>query len=174
VAACIGSYDKDHCIYSASIKVQERSTKAQAVEMIKEFDVMIQDLLDVYYTHNKRYPKHIIYYRDGVSESQFRQVLNHEYTKLLEGCKLRGIEPRVSFITVQKRHHTRFRPKNVNDPRINRKGNIPPGTTVDTHVVHPTDYDFYLCSHEGIQVLIHFISYLSIIFNKFDFNNSIT
>ncbi len=158
VAACIGSYDKDHCIYSASIKVQERSAKAQAVEMIKEFDVMIKDLLDVYYKHNhNQYPQHIIYYRDGVSESQFEQVLNHELSKLLKGCDQKGFKPKVTFITVQKRHHTRFRPKDTNDPRVNRKGNIPPGTTVDTHVVHPTDFDFYLCSHEGIQVCFHFI-----------------
>ncbi|CAG2170882.1 unnamed protein product [Oppiella nova] len=31
------------------------------------------------------------------------------------------------------------------------KNNIPPGTVVDSHVVHPTDFDFYLCSHVGIQ-----------------------
>lgn len=29
--------------------------------------------------------------------------------------------------------------------------NIPPGTTVDVGITHPTEFDFYLCSHAGIQ-----------------------
>ncbi|CAG2123307.1 unnamed protein product, partial [Medioppia subpectinata] len=91
-------------------------------------------------------------YRDGVSESQFQTVLDYEHRKLLEGCRKAGITtpPKVTFVTVQKRHHTRFRPA---DPRqgTGRMKNIPAGTTVDSHVVHPTDFDFYLCSHEGIQ-----------------------
>ncbi|CAG2117070.1 unnamed protein product [Medioppia subpectinata] len=72
--------------------------------------------------------------------------------KLLDGCRKAGMteSPKVTFITVQKRHHTRFRPANIRDG-TGRMKNIPAGTTVDSHVVHPTDFDFYLCSHEGIQ-----------------------
>jgi eukaryotic translation initiation factor 2C len=90
-------------------------------------------------------------HRDGVSESQFETVLDYERRKLLEGCRAEGCTPKVTFITVQKRHHTRFRPMDA-ARGIGRMRNIPPGTTVDSHVVHPTDFDFYLCSHEGIQV----------------------
>jgi eukaryotic translation initiation factor 2C len=32
-----------------------------------------------------------------------------------------------------------------------KSGNIPPGTTVDVAITHPTEFDFYLCSHAGIQ-----------------------
>ncbi len=35
--------------------------------------------------------------------------------------------------------------------KCGRSGNIPPGTTVDTGITHPTEFDFYLCSHAGIQ-----------------------
>ena len=28
------------------------------------------------------------------------------------------------------------------------------GTVVDTKICHPTEFDFYLCSHAGIQVKI--------------------
>ncbi|CAF2852203.1 unnamed protein product [Rotaria sp. Silwood2] len=35
--------------------------------------------------------------------------------------------------------------------RCGKSGNIPPGTTVDVAITHPTEYDFYLCSHAGIQ-----------------------
>ena len=30
--------------------------------------------------------------------------------------------------------------------------NIDPGTVVDRSVTHPYEYDYYLCSHQGIQV----------------------
>jgi len=34
-----------------------------------------------------------------------------------------------------------------------RAGNIPPGTVVDQGITHPTEFDFFLCSHQGIQVI---------------------
>ncbi|KAL0166440.1 hypothetical protein M9458_038284, partial [Cirrhinus mrigala] len=30
-------------------------------------------------------------------------------------------------------------------------GNVPAGTTVDSTITHPSEFDFYLCSHAGIQ-----------------------
>ena len=32
-----------------------------------------------------------------------------------------------------------------------KSGNIPAGTAVDVGITHPTEFDFYLCSHQGIQ-----------------------
>ncbi|KAF9587211.1 hypothetical protein IFM89_039570 [Coptis chinensis] len=32
-------------------------------------------------------------------------------------------------------------------------GNIVPGTAVDSIICHPSEFDFYLCSHAGIQVI---------------------
>ena len=29
------------------------------------------------------------------------------------------------------------------------------GTTVDVGICHPTEFDFYLCSHAGIQVYLY-------------------
>ena len=36
--------------------------------------------------------------------------------------------------------------------QVGKSGNIPVGTTVDVSITHPTEFDFYLCSHAGIQV----------------------
>jgi len=36
--------------------------------------------------------------------------------------------------------------------QVGKAFNIPPGTTVDVGITHPTEFDFYLCSHAGIQV----------------------
>ncbi|KAK6133869.1 hypothetical protein DH2020_032382 [Rehmannia glutinosa] len=59
----------------------------------------------------------------------------------------------ITFAVVQKRHHTRLFPKP--DPSLSENQfldkNIPPGTVVDTAITHPTEFDFYLCSHWGIK-----------------------
>uniref|UniRef100_A0ACD5ZLP7 Uncharacterized protein n=2 Tax=Avena sativa TaxID=4498 RepID=A0ACD5ZLP7_AVESA len=61
-------------------------------------------------------------------------------------------QPPVTFVVVQKRHHTRLFANNHNDQRsVDRSGNILPGTVVDSKICHPTEFDFYLCSHAGIQ-----------------------
>lgn len=41
--------------------------------------------------------------------------------------------------------------------------NAPPGTVVDTDIVHPTQNDFFLLSHQGINVNSHFNIYFFIL-----------
>ena len=59
----------------------------------------------------------------------------------------------ITFIVVQKRHHTRLFCADKKE-QSGKSGNIPAGTTVDVGITHPTEFDFYLCSHQGIQVCI--------------------
>jgi eukaryotic translation initiation factor 2C len=59
-------------------------------------------------------------------------------------------KPGITFIVVQKRHHTRLFCADSRE-QSGRSGNIPAGTTVDIGITHPTEFDFYLCSHQGIQ-----------------------
>ena len=70
-----------------------------------------------------------------------------------EACLMleRGYQPGITFIAVQKRHHTRLFAVEKKD-QVGKAFNIPPGTTVDVGITHPTEFDFYLCSHAGIQV----------------------
>ena len=35
-----------------------------------------------------------------------------------------------------------------------KSGNIPAGTTVDIGITHPTEFDFYLCSHSGKWIIL--------------------
>ncbi|KAL6578222.1 argonaute 5 [Orobanche minor] len=61
--------------------------------------------------------------------------------------------PSITFIVVQKRHHTRLFTANFEDTStLDRSGNILPGTMVDRNICHPSRFDFYLCSHAGIHV----------------------
>ena len=75
-----------------------------------------------------------------------------------------GYEPAFTFMVAQKRHKTRIFPKNTRDA-VGKAGNIPPGTVVDTVITNPTETNFFLCSHEGIQVALTLsTSLLSILF----------
>ncbi|KAL3702460.1 hypothetical protein R1sor_020482 [Riccia sorocarpa] len=99
-------------------------------------------------------PQRIIFYRDGVSEGQFYQVLLHELDAIRKACASleANYQPPVTFVVVQKRHHTRLFANNHGDRNTTDKsGNILPGTVVDSKICHPTEFDFYLCSHAGIQ-----------------------
>lgn len=60
-------------------------------------------------------------------------------------------QPRVTFLVVQKRHHTRFFPTRRED-EDGRNKNVPPGTIVDTVITHNREMDFYLVSHASLQV----------------------
>ncbi|XP_047334251.1 protein argonaute 10-like isoform X2 [Impatiens glandulifera] len=115
---------------------------------------MIRDLLVSFRKATGRKPQRIIFYRDGVSEGQFYQVLLYELDAIRKACASLepNYQPPVTFIVVQKRHHTRLFPNNYKDRSSTDKSrNILPGTVVDTKICHPTEFDFYLCSHAGIQ-----------------------
>jgi eukaryotic translation initiation factor 2C len=113
---------------------------------------MIRELLIAFRKSTGHKPHRIIFYRDGVSEGQFSQVLLYEVDAIRKACLSLedGYQPPVTFVVVQKRHHTRLFA--VDRQQTDRSGNIQPGTVVDTSICHPTEFDFYLNSHAGIQV----------------------
>uniref|UniRef100_A0A673FTU8 Protein argonaute-3-like n=1 Tax=Sinocyclocheilus rhinocerous TaxID=307959 RepID=A0A673FTU8_9TELE len=79
-------------------------------------------------------------------------VLYYELLAIREACISleKEYQPGITYIVVQKRHHTRLFCADHTE-RVGRSGNIPAGTTVDTDITHPYEFDFYLCSHAGIQ-----------------------
>lgn len=146
VAAVVASMDIKMSRYAAAVRVQD-SRK----EIIDDLRGMAKSLLLGFRDSCKVLPHRILFYRDGVSEGQFAQVLQFELSALKAAC--RDIDPHyaptITFILVQKRHHTRFFVVSAQDG--DRSGNIPAGTVVDTAVCHPNQFDFFLCSHGGIQ-----------------------
>uniref|UniRef100_A0A0D9WWC8 Piwi domain-containing protein n=1 Tax=Leersia perrieri TaxID=77586 RepID=A0A0D9WWC8_9ORYZ len=107
---------------------------------------MIRDLLMAFYSKNaKRKPKRIIFYRDGVSDGQFYQVLLYEMDaiKKVIASMDSTYKPLVTFVVVQKRHHTRLFPEvHGRQDLTDKSGNIRPGTVVDTNICHPSEFDF--------------------------------
>ncbi|GMH17535.1 hypothetical protein Nepgr_019376 [Nepenthes gracilis] len=115
---------------------------------------MIKELLISFRRSTGHKPQRIIFYRDGVSEGQFYQVLLYELDAIRKACASLepNYQPPVTFVVVQKRHHTRLFANNHNDRNsFDKSGNILPGTVVDSKICHPTEFDFYLCSHAGIK-----------------------
>lgn len=136
--------------YRASVRTQ--SPKVEMIDSLfkkvseKEDDgIMRELLLDFYTTSGKRKPDQIIIFRDGVSESQFNQVLNVELDQVIEACKFLDEKwsPKFLVIVAQKNHHTKFFQKDAPE-------NVLPGTVIDNQICHPRNNDFYLCAHAGM------------------------
>ncbi|CAF4418042.1 unnamed protein product, partial [Rotaria sp. Silwood2] len=143
----VASMDAHPSRYAATVRIQMHRH-----EVIAELSTMVRELLIQFYKSTRFKPARIILYRDGVSEGQFAHVLAHELMAVREACvRLEAAyQPGITFIVVQKRHHTRLFCADKKE-QCGKSGNIPPGTTVDVAITHPTEYDFYLCSHAGIQ-----------------------
>ncbi|CAL9761195.1 unnamed protein product [Musa acuminata subsp. burmannicoides] len=141
--------------YRASVRIQ--SPKLEMIDSLYKpgengDEGMLRDLLlDFYKTNGGMKPAQMIIFRDGVSESQFMEVLTVELNQIIKAPLLFQVfehlgdttMPKFTVIVAQKQHHTRF--FLADSPE-----NVPPGTVVDTTVVHPRNYDFYMYAHRGI------------------------
>uniref|UniRef100_A0A1J3FIA8 Protein argonaute 2 n=1 Tax=Noccaea caerulescens TaxID=107243 RepID=A0A1J3FIA8_NOCCA len=116
-------------------------------EEIQGFGDTVFELVKAHYKATGKRPTKIVIFRDGVSDGQFDMVLNVELLDVKLTFEKLNYNPKITVIVAQKRHQTRFFPATANDG--SDKGNVPSGTVVDTKVIHPSEYDFYLCSHHG-------------------------
>jgi eukaryotic translation initiation factor 2C len=145
VAAIVTSMDKHATRYSTFLRVQ-----GSRVEIIADMEAVIGEGLDRFKASLSVYPMKLIFFRDGVGSGQFREVRNQEVMAVKRALEARGLTNKcqVTFVVVQKRHHIRLFPEGgVSD----RSGNCVPGTVIDSHIVHPFEYNFILQSHAGIQ-----------------------
>ncbi|KRZ13011.1 putative protein tag-76 [Trichinella zimbabwensis] len=147
IAAIVGNVDISVTKFHASVKIQPAKQ-----ELITGFVDQFLERLVEYFHVNGSPPKNIIVFRDGVSEGQFMQVLEEELPALRRACIsfLSDYQPLITFVVVQKRHHARFFCCDEAAAR-GRGKNIPAGTVIDRIVTSPDEYDFFLCSHHGIQ-----------------------
>lgn len=147
----VGSTDACGMRYSAVFGVQAHRT-----ENIQRMDELVEQLLRNYYVETRAKPRHIVFFRDGVAETHYPQVneleIGRDYSKGIRKAlaKMYASEtpPKLTVIVVAKRHHTRFFPENPRDG-VGKPGNVPPGTTVDTGVVHPVENDWFTVSQFG-------------------------
>ncbi|XP_057480232.1 protein argonaute 4-like [Actinidia eriantha] len=133
------------CVRTQSPKVEMIDSLFKRVSDTEDEGIIRELLLDFYTSSGKRKPDQIIIFRDGVSESQFNQVLNIELDQIIEACKFLDEKwcPKFVVIVAQKNHHTKFFQPGSPD-------NVPPGTVIDSKVCHPRNNDFYMCAHAGM------------------------
>jgi eukaryotic translation initiation factor 2C len=60
--------------------------KLTRAQMIDEMEAMVVERLRLYKNRNEALPERIIFYRNGVSESQFDCVLQHELPQIQRAC----------------------------------------------------------------------------------------
>jgi eukaryotic translation initiation factor 2C len=95
-----------------------------------------------------RAPATVIYFRDGVSEGQFAQVIDQEVAAMKKAfLKMMNASPKFMVVIASKRHHVRFFPQSGGD----KNANPLPGTLVESGVTQPFENDFYLCAHTAIK-----------------------
>ncbi|KAJ6425109.1 hypothetical protein OIU84_025805 [Salix udensis] len=170
------------CVRTQSPKLEMIDSLFKRVSETEDEGIIRELLLDFYVTSGKRKPDQIIIFRDGVSESQFNQVLNIELDQINEACKFLDEKwsPKFVVIVAQKNHHTKFfqpgSPDNV-PPAVKcqalgnfscsavatKVGEIPitldhPGTTRPTH--YHVLLDEVGFSADDLQELVHSLSYV--------------
>jgi len=77
----VGSMDAHPSRYCATVRVQRPRQ-----EVIQDLASMVRELLIQFYKSTRYKPTRIIFYRDGVSEGQFRQV-SSRLTSRRSGCE---------------------------------------------------------------------------------------
>jgi len=151
VSAIVASVDKHLGQWPVALRVQE-SRK----EMVDDLAPMFESRLRLWQAHNNMaLPENIIIYRDGVSEGQYKLVLDKELPAIRQACTSvypasdtkRGL-PKLAIIVCGKRHTTRFY---STDNDMTEKGNPPAGTVVDRGVTGAGNADFFLQAHRPIQ-----------------------
>lgn len=141
IAAVVGSVN-----WPAATRYAARvSPQTHRKEEIVDFGNMCLDLVNTYARLNGVKPNKIVVFRDGVSDGQFEMVLNKEMVEMKKAIYDEHYRPTVTFVVAQKRHTTRL----FLNPDGRESGNVPPGTVVDTTIIHPSEFDFYLFSHFG-------------------------
>ncbi|KAE9975115.1 hypothetical protein BLS_002750 [Venturia inaequalis] len=177
IAAIVSSYDANLSGWTADVRIQ-----SSRVEMVEGLTELMKGRLEVFRRKSGgKLPTKVLIYRDGVSEGQFKQVLNTEFPSIVKAFELlygaQTKHPKTSIIIVGKRHHTRFYPTSKEhadvNPRDPAKGsyNTIPGTVVDRHITGYGDkaWDFYLQPHKALQGTARPAHYI-VIKNEIGFN----
>ncbi|XP_017774765.1 PREDICTED: protein argonaute-3-like isoform X2 [Nicrophorus vespilloides] len=153
VAAVTACHDKSSFKYNIRFQMQ-----APGRELITNLDELVKDHLMYYKESNGTFPLNIIFYRDGVSNGQFKDVLNYELTAIRKAysalCKTK---PSITFVVVQKRHHTRLFPSNLKS-----EYNVDVGTCVDSEITSPNCQNFFLVSHTSFQGVVKPTKYVTL------------
>ncbi|CAF3544099.1 unnamed protein product [Rotaria sp. Silwood2] len=152
IAAVVASGNSQCSMTATRICQQYPKQGKCSLEIIIGMEEMVVQLLKYNQEVNKRLPTKVIFYRDGIDDGQFSKIIAEEIPAIRKAFDRmygeKSNHPLLTFIVVKKRHNTRFF---KHDQVENTKINMLIGTVIDTKIVHPYQYNFYLNSHKALQ-----------------------
>ncbi|KAH7380393.1 hypothetical protein DE146DRAFT_295085 [Phaeosphaeria sp. MPI-PUGE-AT-0046c] len=128
-------------------------------EIVHNLQNAVEWALKRWVEENKAWPENVLYYRDGVAESQYDEIKQKENSAIERAwnqCVQKESSDtnvpllRLTTVIVTKRHSTRFFPEKAADAMPNNE-NCKPGLLVEGAVTHPYYGDFYLQTHNAIK-----------------------
>ena len=147
MAAVTISMDRDATRYMAVCETNGYRTEVLTPARVRE---MFPDAVRRWCKQMKCAPQHVFYFRDGVAEGQFAQVMRYEVEEVRKAIEdTAHTKIKMTAVVATKRHHIRFFPTGPDGGDNNK--NPYPGTIIEQEITHPFHYDFYLCSHVAIQ-----------------------
>lgn len=168
IAGVVASIDPNFAQWPGNICCQESKK-----EMVSNLDSMMEERLEYWVSKNpEKKLENIVIYRDGnsiigimtlslivcsllgVSEGQYRTVQHTEIPAIRKACAKvfpDAPPPKITFLIVGKRHHTRFYPTDKNKADQKHNCNIKNGTVVDRGITMPQGWDFYMAAHAAIH-----------------------
>ncbi|EFP83869.2 uncharacterized protein PGTG_09582 [Puccinia graminis f. sp. tritici CRL 75-36-700-3] len=140
IAAVVGSTNRYGSCYAAEFSVQPGRQ-----EIISDLHIMVKQLLIKFYQHNRLLPENLIFYRDGVSEGQFPDVVAKEIPLVRQAINAMGEDERckLTYIICGKRHHFKFGPTTKDKNHCDSKGNLLPGVVIDTSWWNPWNFSSF-------------------------------
>ncbi|KAI3454374.1 hypothetical protein Pfo_011037 [Paulownia fortunei] len=123
-------------------KVQMIDSLFKPMSEQEDAGIIRELLLEFYASSGQKKPAQIIIFRNGLSTSQFDQILNVEMDQILKACNFleEKWRPKFTVIVSQRRHHTKFFDANSG-------ANVSPGTVIDNKVCDLQCTNFYVCAH---------------------------
>ncbi|EME82122.1 uncharacterized protein MYCFIDRAFT_15043, partial [Pseudocercospora fijiensis CIRAD86] len=148
IAAVVGTTEDDFMHFPGSMRLQ----RGRQEDIVELGDMVKERLIDWAEKHEKRLPANMLFYRDGVSESQYERVRLYEIPQIQQAYNWARD---LTYVVVGKRHNTRFYALQAADAEVKKQpfntcGNVRPGLVVDQVITHPHSLDFYLQSHQPI------------------------
>lgn len=144
IVAVVASTDNQAIKYNTYCRAQGHRR-----ELIEDLEAIMEQALADYKRANRgNLPQRIVFFRDGIGAGQFKEVREIEVEHIKEAMAKAKCDALLTLIVVQKRHHIRLFPIDNNQ---DRSGNCCSGTVIDSNVVHPTEFNFILQSHSGLQ-----------------------
>eukprot|EP01054_Gregarina_sp_Poly1_P002690 Gregarina_sp_Poly_1__2689@NODE_173_length_12050_cov_429_537511_g154_i0_p2_GENE_NODE_173_length_12050_cov_429_537511_g154_i0NODE_173_length_12050_cov_429_537511_g154_i0_p2_ORF_typecomplete_len991_score140_34Piwi/PF02171_17/1_1e67PAZ/PF02170_22/3_4e14ArgoMid/PF16487_5/4_9e08ArgoN/PF16486_5/1_9e07ArgoL2/PF16488_5/5_4e06FTA4/PF13093_6/1_4FTA4/PF13093_6/85Imm30/PF15565_6/0_66Imm30/PF15565_6/1_3e03_NODE_173_length_12050_cov_429_537511_g154_i0895311925 len=158
LAAMVASIDAEACKFIHSMRAQVGSS-----DIMTEFRNMLDSILRRRATICAgQWPKRIIYLRDGVSDGEFKDVVENEVDSIRTiYAQHKQNPPLILAVAVRRKHQTRFFPTSMSRGDSASSNNMPPGTLVFDNLSMPLPFlNFYLLSHAGIKGTSHPCRYI--------------